>query len=199
VGTEFVRGIKTNHWTSCVFAPELDNVTAIVDWYFAVEDWVSSMGPLFAPVPVRAHWRGTRVNAQDPYTAFPFESVYEYSNFLPGLEVDPSVFNTPPGVYCEGRKAERAKPTVPTQFKMGVEVIQPRSIPMPVNIIHSARFWFDNHLNLSRVDYKPVSQIVTDIGSKHEMSEIYDYKNRLIYVQASATVKQTMLRNNITN
>lgn len=183
VGTEFVRGIKTNHWTSCVFAPELDNVTAIVDWYFAVEDWVSSMGPLFAPVPVRAHWRGTRVNAQDPYTAFPFESVYEYSNFLPGLEVDPSVFNTPPGVYCEGRKAERAKPTVPTQFKMGVEVIQPRSIPMPVNIIHSARFWFDNHLNLSRVDYKPVSQIVTDIGSKHEMSEIYDYKNRLIYVQ----------------
>lgn len=139
MGVANVRGIRCHHWRSCI---STNYSSYYLDYYFSVPGWVTPRGLLNSTV-IRATVNGTSLNVT--YSngnlvneTHDFFNVYDFIDFHPGPQ-DPSTYQIPEGVYCEGYKgANKTKPKLPPVFSMELEMTSKH-----FNVVFSMRETYD--------------------------------------------------------
>ncbi|XP_065930578.1 uncharacterized protein [Magallana gigas] len=118
MGLSNVRGIAVDVWQSCQYWQSMD-ATMIVKWYFTASnpEWDTALG---VTVPVAARVTGV---IYDPNgTRRPFDHWYELIHYRQTVH-GASVFETPAGLQCPGRKNVKNLPTMPPAFSFMSEYI----------------------------------------------------------------------------
>ncbi|XP_060602473.1 uncharacterized protein LOC132755602 [Ruditapes philippinarum] len=171
IGQENVRGIVANHWKSCLSIPSWNNFT--IDYYFSASNWSTSSTVSSAPLKAEVKGYKTFVNG----TVYNMHHVYDYFNYKPGSDaIDDTVFQTPPNVFCPGRKQGKPLPTLPKRFYYRTERIYP-----DLSAITFEDTWYDGSFQLFRRDYHPLIPLYP-IYTMHPLTEIHDYKTGVRYV-----------------
>ncbi|XP_061182284.1 uncharacterized protein LOC133190610 [Saccostrea echinata] len=169
LGQESIRGIIVNHWRS-IFHWSGAKVNYTIDYYFSAESiWNTSSS--FVSVPVRAEVQG-------PGRTSPIHHVYDFYSFNPSLPDDiTTVFETPVGVICPGRKSTRGLPQIPSQFYYRMEVINEI-----LNLVTTVDVWYDEDYKLVRTDYKPLSSGPPTYNT-NPLTEVHDFNGGVRYVR----------------
>ncbi|XP_076072819.1 uncharacterized protein LOC143044643 [Mytilus galloprovincialis] len=167
---QFVRGINSDHWSTCLVWKEL-NSTFTLDYFFAAPNWKTPIA--FQQIPVRAIATGQQILANG--TRHQFQHYYDYIDFRLDIS-DYSVFETPKGVYCPGRNNTRPVPKPSSSFHYKAEVIYPQSLA-----ITSIDIWYDSELNLMRMDYRPTTSSRTTYNTD-SFSEVHDFTTGIKYL-----------------
>ncbi|XP_046580747.1 uncharacterized protein LOC124288277 [Haliotis rubra] len=202
VGETMVRGIPVNQWTSCQVSPELHS-TFRLDYYFSRPGYKSASGNEIIPIRFDINGQGsgswwgeiltekvsstTCLSASGEFQGnqldnvatsgiHNFSHVYEFSVFKPGPIKDMSVFETPRGVVCTGRKSSVPLPKLVDQFTLDVEVDSGNQTP-PQNM----KAYFDYNFKMLRFDrfYSKDDRHQYGAGL---ITKIEDYKTGLEYV-----------------
>ncbi|KAK3595423.1 hypothetical protein CHS0354_003417 [Potamilus streckersoni] len=173
MGKDVVRGIRVDRWSSCQYWADMD-ATMTIDWYFTDEtEWDSAVG---ISIPVRAHVKG-RVYTSNTQS-HDFDHYYEFFHFFPFIEgSDNSVFETPSGVQCPGRKNTKPLPTIPPDvFSFTTEILDNRQ-----NTISFMDEYFDHKDKLVKYDYRPLPTEYSPYGTNH-IIEIHDFNTGVAYI-----------------
>ncbi|XP_064606544.1 uncharacterized protein LOC135471299 [Liolophura sinensis] len=165
-----IRGINVRQWETCQYW-SVFNATFTVNYYFSDTEWVPSNG--FSPTPVRAHVKGQIVDW--PVTR-DFEHYYEYFDFQLDIGDDTSVFETPKGVVCPGRKKTKKVPSLPDYYYYREEIIETQA-----GLIQHADVWYDHENKLLRYDYRNFEKI-PPFYNTNPISEVHDYSTGVAYV-----------------
>ncbi|XP_071940932.1 uncharacterized protein [Antedon mediterranea] len=177
LGTEEIRGIPTNHWGACI--NDSESSSFYVDYYFTVPGYTTAYGS--DEIPVRVTVNGTRENINASGTHH-FENIYEFAFFRPSTNYNPYIFETPRGVYCEGRKEfnlTNPLPIIPGDIRMRIEIVSPNS-----RRIENTNAWFSETLKLVKYEHTAVlarTDLGYDVGDP--VSEIHDYTTGVAYVK----------------
>ncbi|XP_012937440.1 uncharacterized protein LOC101860651 [Aplysia californica] len=128
VGTATVRGIPTNHWTSCQEWPAL-GAKFQLDYYFSHPDYETASG--LTQIPVRAVLNGSAHNFgmfhEHLRGNHSFVHIYDFLSYRSGPVFQQDVFQVPPGMVCAGRPDDKPMPALPDRFEMSAEVVVPDS------------------------------------------------------------------------
>ncbi|XP_033126569.1 uncharacterized protein LOC117124445 [Anneissia japonica] len=176
IGTEEIRGIPTNHWRACINETGLNSFYA--DYFFTVPGYATAYGS--DQIPVRVVINGTSQNANTSETN-DITNVYEFAFFRPTTKYNPYIFQTPRGVYCEGREKfnlTKPLPTIPEDIRMRIEIISPNA-----RRIENTDAWLSETFKLVRYDHTAVvsrSDLYYDVGDT--ISEIHDYNTSVAYI-----------------
>ncbi|XP_046581759.1 uncharacterized protein LOC124289197 [Haliotis rubra] len=171
LGRQTVRGIQTDAWKSCVYWKSLDS-TMNVTWYYTAQNiWQTASNT--KQVPVRCHVTGRRFT--DATTSYDFDHIYEFSDFLPYIDLGPKVFEVPDNTICPGRKNTKPLPQFGMYFKMKSELIVPTS-----SFVTFMWEWYDFSTKMSKFQYRPVPTAST--YRTNMVSEIHDYNTGTAYV-----------------
>lgn len=124
IGISDVRGIRCHHWRSCI---SRNHFSFHVDYYFTVPEWRTPRSKLNSTVvravvngsfPAHIYRNGTQVQTNGTTKFF---NVYDFMDFHPGSR-DPSIYQIPEGVYCEGYKgSNKTVPKMPPVFALDFE------------------------------------------------------------------------------
>ncbi|CAH1772789.1 unnamed protein product [Owenia fusiformis] len=171
MGRTKARGIDVNYWRSCQqwqYPPA--NMT--VDYYFTALNWSSSFdGP---SIPVRAVVEGISNDKDIPHY---FRHTYDFVQFTIPIEQDDKLFDTPPGVYCEGRKKTKPLPNLPKAFSYREEIVSPDTTN-----IQFADVYYDYNYKLVRFDNRnPV--VAPPYYTTGPIVEIHDYTTGVSYAR----------------
>ncbi|KAK2573111.1 hypothetical protein P5673_002147 [Acropora cervicornis] len=115
---------KCHHWRSCISGNQF---SFHVDYYFTVPGWRTPRSMLNSTVvravvngtfPAHSYRNGTQVQTNGTTKFF---NVYDFIDFHPGSR-DPSIYQIPEGVYCEGYKgSNKTVPKMPPLFALDFE------------------------------------------------------------------------------
>ncbi|XP_055956297.1 uncharacterized protein LOC126818106 [Patella vulgata] len=165
-----VRGLKANHWQTCMYWPVV-RANFTLDYYFSVPGWNNSAG---APsVPLRAEVTGIYTIIND--VTQQFHHIYDYIDFRTSPPDDPSVYETPAGISCPGRKKVRDMPKLKSKYYYREEIISPGG-----QQIQQADVWYDFDWQLLRYDSRPLD-ISPPYNSLNPYTEIHDYNTGVAY------------------
>ncbi|KAL4237127.1 hypothetical protein ACF0H5_005508 [Mactra antiquata] len=165
-GTTTVRGINVDHWQSCMYWPILlSNFT--LDYYFSAYNW--SEPDLSIQVPILAEVTGVQ------YPNHPFHHTYEYFDYRNKIWNDDSVFDTPQGLVCAGRKQTRKVPVLNQQYSYREEIVD--SLDQTVS---QADVYYDYVGKLMRFDYRPAFSGYP-YYTTNPVSEVHDYTTGIAY------------------
>ncbi|XP_071098407.1 uncharacterized protein [Haliotis cracherodii] len=171
LGHVTVRGIQTDAWKSCVYWKSLD-ATMNVTWYYAAQNnWQTASNT--QQVPVRCHVTGRRYT--DATTSYNFDHIYEFSDYLPYIDLGPTVFEVPDNTICPGRNNTKPFPKYSSYFKMKSEMVVSTS-----NLVSFVWEWYDFSTKMSKFQYRPAPTAA--VYSTHMVSEIHDYNTGTSYV-----------------
>ncbi|KAK3090575.1 hypothetical protein FSP39_012798 [Pinctada imbricata] len=165
MGSDVIRGINVEHWQACVYWSQF-NRSYTVDYYFSAPgEWSTSSG--FVSVPVRAEARGNGIH-----------HIYDYYSFITGVGGDPdTLFETPAGVICKGRKNTHSLPRLAQQFYYRQEIIYP--VP---GLVTTTDVWYDEQAKLVRVDYRPIAPGEPTFTTNY-LTEIHDFNTGVRYIK----------------
>ncbi|XP_067653093.1 uncharacterized protein [Haliotis asinina] len=172
VGETMIRGIPVNHWTSCQVSPELHS-TFKLDYYFSRPGYKSASGNETIPIRFTINGQADNVATSGIHN---FSHVYEFSDFKPGPIKDMSVFETPRGVVCIGRKSSVPLPKLVDQFTLNMEIDSGNETP-PQNM----KAYFDYNFKMLRFDRFYGKDERHQYGAGL-ITKIEDYKTGLEYV-----------------
>ncbi|XP_060569694.1 uncharacterized protein LOC132728098 isoform X2 [Ruditapes philippinarum] len=177
MGRTVVRDIQVDWWRSCQYWDHFD-ATMIVDWYFTAQNsWNSAVG---VRVPVMAHVKGIsyKVTKSHPEGKHLFEHYYNFFDFRPYLSSDEnSVFETPAGVQCPGRKMVRQFPVVPSDaFSFTTEILD--TVNLRLSFMKETFFYSQK---LVMYEYIPQTGDSSPYGL-NDLIEIHDFHTGVAYV-----------------
>ncbi|XP_045160293.2 uncharacterized protein LOC123525366 [Mercenaria mercenaria] len=165
-GTKIVRGINCDWWQSCMYWPNLAaNFT--LDYYFSAYNWTAP--DLSNQVPVLAEIQGVTLGA------IPFHHTYEYFDYRSHIWDSDSVFDTPQGKVCSGRKQTRKVPVLSGQYSYREEIVDTMNLA-----VSQADVYYDYTYNLVRFDYRPPYSRYPYYAT-NPVSEIHDYSTGIAY------------------
>ncbi|XP_045160291.2 uncharacterized protein LOC123525365 isoform X4 [Mercenaria mercenaria] len=166
-GPKIVRGINCDWWQSCMYWPNLAaNFT--LDYYFSAYNWTAP--DLSNQVPVLAEIQGVTLGAT------PFHHTYEYFDYRNHIWGSDSVFDTPQGKVCPGRKQTRKVPVLSTgQYSFREEIVDTMNLG-----VSQADIYYDYTNNVVRIDYRPLSSRYPYYAT-NPVSEIHDYSTGVAY------------------
>lgn len=141
-----IRGIAADRWYSCQNWPER-KADLEINWYFSRPGW-SSVIP--APVPLLIEVKGV-INDTINGTR-PFSLMYDFMQFRNYLQSPDSVFQTPRGVYCQGRAKTKRLPDLHPIMSYTWEVVSGRS--EAIDSIYYGRIDYDSVQGVVRYDYR---------------------------------------------
>ncbi|XP_029642184.1 uncharacterized protein LOC115216761 isoform X2 [Octopus sinensis] len=174
MGTETIRGIPCYHWKSCqewsVFSAKMN-----VHWYFAVDNYWSTAQSSNYHIPVRCD-----VDGIARFTAF--HHIYDFFHFRSGLPDDPTIFETPDGVYCPNRKITKQLPSVPLTMSFYTEIVT-ESFP----VVATMKEEYDHLAFLTKFTYTALP--LYQKFSANEVVEIHDFLTGVAYVTDTVTGK----------
>ncbi|XP_041355389.1 uncharacterized protein LOC121373012 [Gigantopelta aegis] len=176
VGTDEIRGIPVNRWASCQHSDDLHS-TFRLDYYFSRDNFLSPTNDTNIPIRITITGEARNEDKQGnvkPTGSHNYTHVYEYSYFKPGPIKDQTVFHSPKGIVCKGRKNVKQLPKMPEQFTVDIETknsVQSRTF----------RVYFDNSFNLTRTD------TFYTLGARSQyggglVSVIQDLHSEVVYV-----------------
>ncbi|XP_041360235.1 uncharacterized protein LOC121376435 [Gigantopelta aegis] len=171
IGKTTVRGIKVDHWRSCLNWTSFSDIFTL-DYYFTDSNWTTLDTSL--QIPVRAEIKGEQY-APNGSVYYSFHHIYEYVSFLASIE-DPYIFETPPGVGCPNRKSGRSMPKLKPQYQYREEVVDQSGA-----MLIQTDIWYDYGYKLVRYDYRPVEPGYP-FWTQNPLSRIQDYNTGASYV-----------------
>lgn len=172
-GKDEARGIKVDKWSSCFKIKEAElfgvNATVKITWLWSDKTWSTISKDTSFPVEMTVEYKFDS-------GVYQIEK-YQYTAYVPYLMADPSIFETPRGVYCEGRKATKPLPNVPNAFsyKMEINLIENKDTTAQME-------WYDFNSNLARYDHQPLTIKDKDIKYSDSISEIHDFNGGVRYI-----------------
>jgi len=177
MGKTTIRNINVDWWRSCQYWKDRD-ATMTVDWYFTSRTtWDSTVG-IGEQLPVQAHVTGMVYDASG--AGHHFEHYYNFFDFKPYLDRS-TVFETPAGVTCPGRKLTRKFPAVPSDaFSFTTEIVDVKN-----DILSFMKETFYYSQKLVKYEYRPQSGDFSPYGTS-ELIEIHDFHSGLAYVTDKA-------------
>ncbi|KAL5020021.1 hypothetical protein ScPMuIL_002913 [Solemya velum] len=163
------RGLPVDQWESCQYWNDMD-ATSHVTWFFSQPgNWTSARD---AQVPVNAIAKGRLYTTSTKFREF--ENHYSFFEFKT-LDMDPTIFETPPGSSCPGRKDYRKMPVMPNGFSMNVE-----SINEMTGVISSMEEYYDFDVGLVRYMYTPIT--MNPPFGNTPLMEVHDFNTGIAYV-----------------
>ncbi|XP_013401662.1 uncharacterized protein LOC106167415 [Lingula anatina] len=176
LGKDTVNGVAVNHWTACVFRPEMGDATLNIEYYWSDPDsWSTASG--MSTVPVQAVITGKRTDAfGQPATV---SQIYDFAFFSDELPDGASekVFQTPRGYVCDGRKNEKKLPKVPDRFSFRSEQISESA-----GTVQNIDEWYDFNAKLFRMDFIPQGQLIYQGFGNRPLSTVHDFYTGTAYV-----------------
>ncbi|XP_046544825.1 uncharacterized protein LOC124255033 isoform X2 [Haliotis rubra] len=170
-GQKTVRGISCDHWQSCMYWGFL-GVNFTLDYYFSVSNWTTADGS--PRIPVRAEIIGYQ-NLLGPGPDSSFHHIYDYTGFKSYL-TDITVFQTPVGVACEGRRQTRRMPQLRQRYRYRQEVTH-----LSEQMVYQEDVWYDYNLQLVRWDHRPTHKD-NHYNTLDAITEIHDFNTGVAYV-----------------
>lgn len=173
MGSDIARGINVQKWQSCVYF-DIIETTVKLTWTFSDPDvWKSPI--VFtnssAQFPIEMSIEALTDQGQT------WSEKIEYSFYRPYIAANPEVFETPKGVYCEGRKPTKNLPKVPNKFSYRIEITL-----VDLNKTTSQAEWYDFDNNIARIDYQPLSTQDIETFGNNLVSEIHDFNQGVRYI-----------------
>ncbi|XP_067678521.1 uncharacterized protein [Haliotis asinina] len=170
-GQTTVRGILCDHWQSCMYWGFL-GVNFTLDYYFTVYNWTTADGS--PQIPVRAEVVGYQ-NLLGPGPESSFHHIYDYTGYKSYL-TDITVFQTPVGVACEGRRQTRRMPQLKPKYRYRQEVTH-----LSEQMVYQEDVWYDYYLQLVRWDHRPTHKD-NQYNTLDAITEIHDFNTGVAYV-----------------
>lgn len=170
-GRTTVRDIQVDWWRSCQYWAAFD-ATMTVDWYFTAQGaWDSAVG---IRVPVQAHVKGISYNKGKHN----FEHYYNFFDYRPYLSAEEdTIFETPSGVQCPGRKLTRGFPSVPTDaFSFTTEILD--TVNLRLSFMKETFFYSQK---LVMYEYIPQLGDFSPYGL-NDLIEIHDFHTGVAYI-----------------
>ncbi|CAC5396031.1 unnamed protein product [Mytilus coruscus] len=183
MGTDIIRGINVDHWRACLHWNR-SNANFTVDYYFSKPNsWKTSSD--FLTVPVRADVTGEFIHADGSNKAL--HHIYEYHAFAGSLDLDsnPAVFETPPGVICQGRKKTKPVPDFPKQFYYRQELVVS-------GIVTYIDVWYIEKYKYLRYDSRPLRP-TNAFYTTNPVTEILDYNTGVYFYKDNILGNCTIL------
>ncbi|KAI8786711.1 CAunnamed protein product [Biomphalaria glabrata] len=184
-GTGTVRGIPADIWTTCMSWPNVRGLLKAT-FYFSQLGWTSS-SPL-QQVPLRIEIEGYTTSLGIGVTAGPgvptispnsprhFHHMYDFINYLPYIDADPSIFETPPGIVCRKRVNTHPLPQFKNSFTYRTEIVDSNS-----ELITHYAVWYNGDLKMVREDKRTVNPDPV-LNTKDAITEIHDFETGVRYV-----------------
>ena len=134
VGEDMIRGIRTQHWQSCL---TVENIYShLIDYYFVATAWdYAGQGQtldMTQMVPVQ-FTRNTRITNYNGTMDNDYLNYLTYSivDFRAGPDSVPeSVFRVPNGLACTGRFPDKPVPQIPPFFSTYIQQVA-TNVPIP--------------------------------------------------------------------
>uniref|UniRef100_A0A2C9KRQ4 LolA-like domain-containing protein n=1 Tax=Biomphalaria glabrata TaxID=6526 RepID=A0A2C9KRQ4_BIOGL len=142
--------------------------------------WTSS-SPL-QQVPLRIEIEGYTTSLGIGVTAGPgvptispnsprhFHHMYDFINYLPYIDADPSIFETPPGIVCRKRVNTHPLPQFKNSFTYRTEIVDSNS-----ELITHYAVWYNGDLKMVREDKRTVNPDPV-LNTKDAITEIHDFE-----------------------
>ncbi|XP_071940931.1 uncharacterized protein [Antedon mediterranea] len=152
IGQGNARGIPTNMWKTCIYYEPV-NATYQAEFQFSSEDYDTAGGNQQRPVRLKIMGRGLNdTTPGKPTEMVDYEYFVEYIWFRPQGFIPDFLYQVPFGVYCPDSQNQRQLPEIAQQFKIRSELAIPQ-----YSVFTYIDEWYDYGMNLSRVDYIPIS------------------------------------------
>ncbi|WAR22901.1 hypothetical protein MAR_036570 [Mya arenaria] len=179
LGVTTVRGITVDHWQSCQTWPQVAS-TFTLDYYFTASNWTDPLGQGVQPVPVRAVANGTQT-FKGAVTGRSFLHYYDFVDFQPSIPEDTTIFETPKGVVCVGRKGLLPIPELPRFYHYRQEILVAGH-----SEIYHADVWYDRDSQYIRYDYR---QLVPSppLNTTNPVTEVHDFNFGVRYLKNQVT------------
>ncbi|GAB1601191.1 uncharacterized protein LOC115216761 [Argonauta hians] len=172
MGTKRIRGIPCYHFFSCqtwkAFGADMK-----VNWYFAADNLWSTAQSSDYHIPVRCDVEGISHETQ-------FHHIYDYFHFRSGLPDDTSIFETPEGIICPGRKITKQLPEVPSTMAFYTEIVTEKFAT-----ITSIKEEYDHLAYLAKFTYTALP--LYQKFSSNQVVEIHDFLTGVAYVTDTVT------------
>jgi len=170
-GESTVRGIPVRLWQTCEVDPRDKDTTLKITAAFSDDSKWTPAYPAenFPSIPVeyRVEFKNKRNIAGNIY-----EEVNSITRFRAGVTMPEETYDTPVGVFCEGRSAGKPAPAFPKSFSTWVRVSVPSDDKGLTGVMQTYRLEMDYDRQLFRVD----SYYIND-----RFIQVYDYNTGLIY------------------
>ncbi|XP_059170926.1 uncharacterized protein LOC131952326 [Physella acuta] len=174
VGTKKIRGVDADIWTTCLSSPEFKGPMKAT-YYFSTQGWVVSARQQQMLLRIEVEGLSLRPSFASVGTTLPpasaryFHHIYDFINYIPRVDPDPSVFQTPPEVVCTNRTSTRPLPTFPRTFRYRAEIVDPTS-----SVITHYAIWYNEDAKLVREDRRVVDPD-PQLNTKNAVTEIHDF------------------------
>lgn len=165
MGTSVIRGMWCDCWEACLIWPE-SSKNFTIKYFFTVKDW--STPSLFSQMPVRYDVNGTEIDSSGTFRSF--HRIYDFFDFLPDVNSDPTLFQTGEGVVCSGRITTHPMPPLTSHYYHFREEV----IDVYQGLISQADVWYDLDSKLVRIDYRSPDK-TSPLDTTSPISEIHDF------------------------
>ncbi|XP_071140792.1 uncharacterized protein [Mytilus edulis] len=167
IGKTQIRGVYVDHWRTCMYWSAV-KANFTLDYYFTDQNWVTAAG--WPQIPVRAEVTGVMI--QSDGTTYKIHHYYDYTDFRAAVYADHTVFETPSGVVCPGRKQTRMIPQLNQAFIYREEIIGTGGV-------QEVDVYYDDNYSLLRYDFRPSGQ--WPYGNNDAAAEIHDFNTGVAY------------------
>lgn len=176
-GTANVRGIPALSWYTCLTWPKAQGHIKAT-YFFSEVNWNT-------PSPQQQSLLRVEVQGlfPQPNTTFAAQyrsvhHIYDFVGYLPYVDSDPSLFETPSEVVCQNRTNVRNLPKFQTHFQYRAEIIDSKDSA----ITHYA-IWYDETTKLVREDSRKTDPTKTGAAAiTSTITEIHDFNTGVRYI-----------------
>ena len=177
---EKLRGVMTQRWMARI--PD-GKESIYVEWWFTLPKDGKEIA-----VPIQTMYQsGTEMY------------YYDYAEFLPYIEDEEGIFQTPPMMFCADRSAGKSPPLAPRTFSAKIEIVRPQSALFPVNVIESDAIFVSAEFKLCRLDHTPGAAANQHRFGVNPLSIVHDDSTFITYVQDKVLGNCTVLTPDFTH
>lgn len=180
-GTDTIRGIPVNKWTSCHSWPEMNAYFTVVYSFSQPNYQMPYLEGAQNQIPVRAEVKGVVAQGSN---LVPFETIYDFYHYQPIVGNDNyqnRFLQTPPGVYCAGRKETKKPPKVSARYAYSEELIQVDEVQEGGTVSYLKKIYYDSELKLVRYEVRNKVADETTFNVKDPLIIIHDYNIGIAY------------------